>query len=103
MALVDAIGHGRAEGVCFSPLERGGRGDRIPDIRRTLQEQVTATVRWHDCIERMLTRGCDFFIELGSGTVLAGLVQRVRKGTEVASVGDPESAKLCVERMRAFA
>jgi len=73
----------------------------LPEIRRTLQEQVTATVRWHDCIERMLSRGCDFFIELGSGTVLAGLVQRIRKGTAVVSVGDPESARQCVERMRA--
>src|ERR1700704_937599 len=72
----------------------------LPEIRRTLQEQVTATVRWHDCIERMLSRGCEFFIELGSGTVLAGLVQRIRKGTAVASVGDPESARQCAERKR---
>jgi [acyl-carrier-protein] S-malonyltransferase len=74
----------------------------LPEIRSTLQEQVTATVRWQDCIERMLARGCEFFIELGSGNVLAGLVQRIRKGTAVVSVGDAESARRCAEAMRAL-
>src|SRR5438309_1639691 len=39
------------------------------EIRRTLQDQVTGTVRWVDCMEGMLGRGCDFFIELGPGGV----------------------------------
>src|SRR5206468_9511915 len=42
------------------------------EIRRTLQDQVTATVRWLDCMERLLERGCELFIELGSAGVLAG-------------------------------
>src|SRR6202171_3557418 len=73
----------------------------LPEIRRTLQEQVTATVRWHDCIERMLSRDCDFFIELGSGTVLAGLVQRTRKDVDVVSASDAESARNYAERIGA--
>jgi [acyl-carrier-protein] S-malonyltransferase len=39
--------------------------DSLPDIRRTLQDQVTGTVRWTDCMETLLDRGCDLFIELG--------------------------------------
>jgi [acyl-carrier-protein] S-malonyltransferase len=81
----------------------GEEVETLPEIRRTLQEQVTATVRWHDCIERMLSRGCELFIELGSGTVLAGLVQRIRKGTPVMSVSDSDSARQCAEEMRALA
>lgn len=73
----------------------------LPEIRRTLQEQVTATVRWNDCMERMLARGCEFFIELGSGTVLAGLLQRIRKGVNIVSVSDSESAYNCATQMRA--
>ncbi|MDB6146919.1 MAG: Malonyl CoA-acyl carrier protein transacylase [Spartobacteria bacterium] len=75
----------------------------LPEIRQSLQEQVTATVRWHDCIETMLSRGCEFFIELGAGTVLAGLVQRIRKGTDVVSVNDAESAQRCAAHLRAAA
>src|SRR5947207_7988600 len=49
------------------------------EIRRTLQDQVTGTVRWLDCTERLVDLGCDFFIELGPGGVLAGLLRRSRK------------------------
>ena len=72
----------------------------LPDIRRTLQEQVTATVRWADSMERLFNIGCEFFIELGPGGVLAGLMQRIRKGAEVTSVTDPDSVRACAERMR---
>jgi [acyl-carrier-protein] S-malonyltransferase len=71
------------------------------EIRKTLQEQVTATVRWVDCMERLLDRGCDFFIELGPGNVLAGLLQRIRKGVEVVSVSNPASVQTAVEKIRA--
>ncbi|HEY2798986.1 MAG TPA: ACP S-malonyltransferase [Chthoniobacterales bacterium] len=70
------------------------------DIRRTLQDQVTATVRWTDCMERMLAMGCDLFLELGPGSVLAGLLQRTRKGAEVLSVGDVPSLQSCVEKLQ---
>ena len=72
----------------------------LPEIRRTLQDQVTGTVRWVDCMERLLSMGCDLFIELGPGGVLAGLLQRTRKGVEVMTVSDPESLRACVERLR---
>src|SRR5207253_197287 len=49
------------------------------EIRRTLQDQVTSTVRWVDCMERLVDLGCDLFIELGPGGVLAGLLKRTRK------------------------
>ena len=70
------------------------------EIRGALQTQVTATVRWTDCMDRMLAMGCDLFLELGPGGVLAGLLQRTRKGTEVLSVSDPASLQKCVERLR---
>ena len=72
----------------------------LPEIRRTLQDQVTGTVRWVDCMERLLSMGCELFIELGPGGVLAGLLQRTRKGVEVMTVSDPASVRACVERLR---
>jgi [acyl-carrier-protein] S-malonyltransferase len=73
--------------------------ETLPEIRRTLQDQVTGTVRWMDCMETLLDRGCDFFIELGPGGVLAGLLQRIRKGVEVVSVSDVASARACAARL----
>jgi [acyl-carrier-protein] S-malonyltransferase len=78
----------------------GAPAEGLPEIRRTLQDQVTSTVRWTDCMEWMLQRGCDLFIELGPGGVLAGLLQRTRKGTEVLSVSDPGSVTACAEKLR---
>ena len=69
------------------------------EIRRTLQDQVVGTVRWLDCVERLAALGCDFFIELGPGSVLAGLLQRTRKDTDVISVGDVESVRKCAGRI----
>jgi [acyl-carrier-protein] S-malonyltransferase len=79
----------------------GEEVETLPEIRRTLQEQVTATVRWYDCMRRMLARGCDFFIELGPGNVLAGLLLRTQKGLNVMSISDAESAHHCATQMRA--
>jgi [acyl-carrier-protein] S-malonyltransferase len=78
----------------------GERVESADEIRQTLQDQVTGTVRWTDCMERMLEMGCDLFLELGPGGVLAGLMQRTRKGTEVISVTDAASLQSCVERLR---
>jgi [acyl-carrier-protein] S-malonyltransferase len=65
------------------------------EIRRALQDQVTGTVRWLDCMERLAELGCDFFIELGPGGVLAGLLRRTLEGVNVMSVSDVESVRKC--------
>src|SRR6266851_2148325 len=69
------------------------------EIRRTLQDQVTSTVRWVDCMERLVKLGCDLFIELGPGGVLAGLLKRTRKDVEVVSVSDAESVRKCAAKI----
>ena len=78
----------------------GAEVESADEIRRTLQDQVTSTVRWTDCMERMLEVGCDLFLELGPGGVLAGLMQRTRKGTEVLSVNDVASLQTCAANLR---
>src|SRR6266446_3595042 len=69
------------------------------EIRRTLQDQVTGTVRWFDCVKRLIDLGCNYFIELGPGSVLAALLRRARKEVDVISVGAVESVRECAARM----
>jgi [acyl-carrier-protein] S-malonyltransferase len=78
----------------------GAAVETLPEIRTALQDQVTSTVRWSDCMENLLERGCNFFIELGPGEVLAGLLRRTRKDADVISVSDPASVHECAERLR---
>jgi [acyl-carrier-protein] S-malonyltransferase len=81
----------------------GNAPTSLLDIRRTLQDQITGTVRWTDCITWLVDRGCELFIELGPGAVLTGLVQRIHKGADVVCVNDPASVGICAEKVRALA
>ena len=84
------------------PVISNVTGDEVRtpvEIRRTLQDQVTGTVRWLDCMERLAALGCDFFVELGPGGVLAGLLRRTLKGVDVTSVADVESVQKAAERL----
>jgi [acyl-carrier-protein] S-malonyltransferase len=69
------------------------------EIRETLRDQVTGTVRWTDCMQCLIDLGCDFFIELGPSNVLAGLLKRTNRGINVMSVGDAESVRTCGEAL----
>ncbi|MBV9619360.1 MAG: ACP S-malonyltransferase [Verrucomicrobia bacterium] len=78
----------------------GREVETLPEIRQTLQEQVTSTVRWVDCMERLLALSCDLFVELGPGGVLAGLLKRTRKDVDIVSVSDVASVRAAAERFR---
>jgi len=48
-------------------------------IRDLLVQQVYSPVLWEDCINRMIADGVDTFLEVGSGSVLTGLVKKINK------------------------
>lgn len=56
-----------------------------------LVAQVTAPVRWIECVEELARQGVTHVIELGPGRVLSGLVKRISKQLEVLNVEDPAS------------
>ena len=70
-------------------------------IRTALADQVTGSVRWTETIEYLLDEcHCTRFLELGPGGVIAGLVNRIRKGTEVISISDTDSLQDALELLR---
>ena len=52
-------------------------------IKENLLKQLTSPVRWTQSVKNMLADGADFFLEIGPGTVLQGLVKRIAGGAEV--------------------
>jgi [acyl-carrier-protein] S-malonyltransferase len=58
------------------------------DIRRTLGAQITGSVRWSESMETLLDAGHETFLELGPGGVLAGFMNRIRRGTRVIPATD---------------
>ena len=73
-----------------------------PDaIRQSLADQVTGSVRWTSSIEYMIDHlGITRFLELGPGGVIAGLVGRIRKGTEVISISDAASLEAALPLLK---
>jgi [acyl-carrier-protein] S-malonyltransferase len=58
-------------------------------IRDLLIEQVTATVRWRECVSAMAEMGVDSFIELGAGKVLTSLTKRIAPDASGIAAGTP--------------
>jgi len=57
-------------------------------IKQLLIDQVTAPVRWEESVKLLAELGCRRALELGPGTVLAGLVKRIAPEIETRSVGE---------------
>ncbi len=56
------------------------------EIKRNLIAQLTAPVRWTECVEAMVRDGAESFTELGPGTVLQGLVKKIASGVSAESL-----------------
>lgn len=53
-------------------------------IKDNLLKQLTAPVKWTQCVQAMVTDGASRFIELGPGKVLQGLVKKIAPSSELA-------------------
>ena len=60
------------------------------EIRRLLVEQVTATVRWRECVLAMKELGVDTLVEMGEGKVLSGMIRRIDREMKGVPVQGPE-------------
>lgn len=47
------------------------------ELRKNLVKQVSAPVRWIECVQKIRSLGCDRAIEVGCGKVLAGLAKKI--------------------------
>lgn len=55
-----------------------------------LIRQVSSPVRWEEVVKRLVAEGATTFVELGPGSVLAGLIKKIDRGVTTLSVEDEE-------------
>ena len=70
--------------VTASPLKL------ISEIKSDLSLQLTSRVRWTETIQGMIKNGVTSFVEIGSGSVLSGLLRRIERGMKGVSLGEPD-------------
>jgi [acyl-carrier-protein] S-malonyltransferase len=59
------------------------------DIRDDLQNQLTHKVRWTESMQYLIEKGISMYLEIGSGSVLSGLLKRINRNVITSSVGTP--------------
>ena len=59
------------------------------ELRAELVAQMQSRVRWTESVKWMTSQGINTFIEVGSGSVLGGLVRRIVEGVTCMSLGNP--------------
>jgi [acyl-carrier-protein] S-malonyltransferase len=67
--------------------------------RRLLTDQLTAPVRWVGCMQRVVEiAGAEArFVEIGPGSVLAGLLRRIAPAARVTSLGTADEVAKFLE------
>ncbi|MDO5128841.1 MAG: ACP S-malonyltransferase [Prevotellaceae bacterium] len=56
------------------------------DIKANLIAQLTSSVRWTSCVQKMIADGADDFTECGPGKALQGMIGRIDKNVAVNGI-----------------
>jgi [acyl-carrier-protein] S-malonyltransferase len=64
-----------------------------------LIRQVSSPVRWEEVVKRLIADGAGTFLELGPGTVLAGLLKKIDDSVRVMSVENSQGFDKALERL----
>jgi [acyl-carrier-protein] S-malonyltransferase len=68
------------KGIC--PIYQNVTGQGVTDseiIKKNLIAQLTSPVRWSQSVKNMIASGVTHFTEVGPGTVLQGLIKKVKR------------------------
>jgi len=72
------------------------------EIAGSLVRQVTSPVRWDDVVRRLVKEGVTFFLELGPGKVLTGLIKRIAPEATALYAEDLGSLRVAVNQVKAL-
>jgi [acyl-carrier-protein] S-malonyltransferase len=58
--------------------------------RADIIAQMQSRVRWTESVKYLVSSGINTFVEVGTGTVLGGLVKRIVDGVTILPLGSPQ-------------
>jgi [acyl-carrier-protein] S-malonyltransferase len=65
--------------------------------REALIRQVTGAVKWSECVQLLISRGVQTFLEVGPGKVLSGLMRQIDRTKKAVNVEDEASLHKTLE------
>ncbi|WP_334073019.1 MULTISPECIES: ACP S-malonyltransferase [Paenibacillus] len=80
--------------VTARPVQSAG------ELSDLLVRQVYSPVLWEDSVKFLIAEGVDTFVELGPGSVLAGLIKKIDKSVRILNVNGLESLESSAEALR---
>lgn len=72
---------------------------KASEIKASLVRQLPSSVLWEDSVKAMAGMGVSRFIEVGPGTVLAGLIRRIVPDAVTMNVNDPKSLEATLKAL----
>ena len=63
------------------------------EIKKLLIKQIENKVRWRESVLNMINENIDYFIEIGPGKVLTGLIKRINKEVKLVSINSDNDIK----------
>lgn len=70
---------------------------RAQELRGDLLAQMQGRVRWTESVRNMIENGIRSFVEVGSGSVLIGLIRRIDSAVTTFSLGNPADFQTFLE------
>jgi len=73
----------------------------VADIPRLLVEQLYSPVRWEQSVRRMMNT-VDYFVEVGPGSSLSGLIKKIYKSRVLGQISDIKSINKLMEKVNSI-
>ena len=69
------------------------------EVKDLLVSQISSSVRWQQCVEKMIAEGVDTFIEIGPGRTLSGFLRKISRQVTSLNVEKVEDLKKLEEKL----
>jgi [acyl-carrier-protein] S-malonyltransferase len=69
------------------------------EARNALVRQVCQPVRWEESVREMIELGVSFFVEVGPGRVLSGLLRQIDRSVRTANAEDEATVTAALEKL----
>lgn len=72
----------------------GQMAESVGEIRQALVEQLNSPVRWHQCVQSMLSKGMTMAVEVGASKGLTGFNRSIERNLQTIPLENPAAVKM---------